>query len=178
MKPADEFWIEVDSEFEEPVEAPVWRRGLIMSIAALAVVALAGSQLWNLVDRGAPPIADNGLEICGFDYCVVQDAIRAEGLGAEMTRLASIYVSLDDARALATALTEEMGEDPVTVEMVDRLDGRTAGQYSSSARTIWLERPARAWIVLHEAAHIREGGHGDRFVAVLAELIRNHPEIP
>ncbi len=177
VDPHQDAWAESEPEDFEPVEVPVWRRRAIVVAASLAVLSLAGSQLWNLVDRGSPPVADSGLEICGFDYCDVQAAIRAEGLGAEMTRLASVYVSHDDARELAAALVEAMGEDPVRVEIVDRLDGRTAGQYSPGSRTILLERPVRAWIVFHEAAHVAEGGHGEDFVEALADLVRDNREL-
>ena len=131
----------------------------------------AAVPLWNVIDRGTPPVADSGLEICGWDYCVVQDRIREIGLGEEMSGLANTFLTDAEAEAYARDLVEWLGEDPVRVRIVDRLDGRIAGQYSSADRTIRLERPVRAWIVVHEAAHTVAGGHGDTFVETLRRLV-------
>lgn len=166
-------WDELDVTPDEPVQAPAWRRRVIVAVAAIAAAALLGTQAWNLIARGAPPVAENGLEICGFDYCTVQEAIRAGGLGREMARLASSYVGEAEARALAAQLTDELGVGSVEVVIVGRLDGLTAGQYSPGTRTISLEAPVRAWIVYHEVAHTVAGGHGDDFVGVLEQLVRS-----
>ncbi len=166
-----EDWFEADLEDEEIPPPPAWRRWLIGGVAALVVLAMAGTQLWNVIDRGAPPIADNGLEVCGFDYCDVQDAVRAAGLGLEMARLAQTYIDEQTARNLTDRLVAQLGQHPVEVQIVDRLDGLTAGQYSPSTRTIRLERPIRAWIVVHEAAHTASSGHGDDFIDALQRLL-------
>jgi len=149
-----------------------WRRYALAMIAAVVALAMASVQIWNLVDRGSPPVADSGLEICGFDYCVVQEAIRAEGLGLEMSTLATTFLDEAEARTLADELVSRLGQPPVGIEVVDRLEGRTAGQYSPGSRTILLERPIRAWIVIHEAAHTVAGGHDAFFVETLAGLVR------
>ena len=166
--PDDWFDPEADDDIPPP---PAWRRWLIIGVAAVVVLAMGGTQLWNLVDRGSPPIADNGLEVCGFDYCDVQDAVRAAGLDLEMARLAQTYIDEQTARDLTDRLVARLGQAPVEVQIVDRLDGRTAGQYSPSTRTIRLERPIRAWIVVHEAAHTASSGHGDDFIEALERLL-------
>ena len=117
-----------------------------------------------------PDLADNGLEVCGFDYCVVQEGVRDAGLDLSMARLANIYLDDAEAERLADLLVAHLGEAPVGFEVVDRLDRRIEGLYDPNARTIYIERPARAWIVVHEVAHVAEGGHGDAFQAVLIEL--------
>ncbi len=159
-------------EGEEEIAGPRWRRYALALVAAIVALSMASVQLWNLVDRGAPPVADSGLEICGFDYCVVQDAIRAEGLGLEMSRLATTFLDEAAAKALADELVSWLGQQPVGIEVVDRLEGRTAGQYSPGTRTILLERPIRKWIVIHEVAHTVAGGHDALFVETLARLVR------
>lgn len=159
-------------ESEPAPETPRWRRWAIAAIAAVVALSMAAVQFWNLIDRGAPPIADSGLEICDYDYCEVQDAIRDAGLGIEMARLAAVFLDDDEARRLIADLIDELGVDPVEVEVVERLEGRTAGQYSPSTRTILLERPVRAWIVVHEVAHTVAGGHGNDFVIAVDRLVR------
>ena len=37
---------------------------------------------------------------------------------------------------------------------------------------IEIERPASAWIVMHEVAHVVSNGHDDEFVATLAAIAR------
>jgi hypothetical protein len=56
--------------------------------------------------------------------------------------------------------------------VVDSLEGRLGGVYDPATRSIEIERPARAWTVLHEVAHVMEGGHGQDFQEVLIELTR------
>ena len=169
--PEDWFDVDADADADEIPPSPPWRRYVLMGVAAVVALAMAGTQLWNLVDRGAPPIADNGLEVCGFDYCDVQDAVRAAGLDLEMARLAQTYIDEETALELIDRLVARLGQPPVDVQIVDRLDGRTAGQYSPGSRTITLERPLRAWIVVHEVAHTAALGHGDDFIEVLERLL-------
>jgi hypothetical protein len=171
-----EDFVEIDSsEADEdwPLDhgSPRWRRPLIVSVAVLTVVALALVPLYNLIDRGRPEIADNGLEVCGFDYCVVQDVVIAAGLDLAMSRLSTTYMSDDQAESLAANLLTHLGQGGVEFEMVDRLGGDIAGQYSPGERLIQVERPATAWIVIHEVAHVGTEAHGEAFRERLLELI-------
>jgi len=61
---------------------------------------------------------------------------------------------------------------PVAFVVVDRLEARRKGKYDPSTRTIFVERPTQAWIVLHEVAHTVSSGHGEDFQEVVIELIR------
>lgn len=163
----DPAWDETEEEIERPV--PSWRRPLLMIVAALTAIALIVVPVYNLlVDR----TADNGLEACGFDYCVVEEAVRDAGLELEMSSLYNTILSDDEAVALARELTDHLGVDPVGVAVVDDLDGRVGGVYDPETRSIAIERPARAWTVVHEVAHAVETGHGDDFQQVLIELTR------
>lgn len=162
-----------DSEPDPPSPPPRWRRRVITAIGVLVAAAMLAGPVWNTFDRANPPLSDSGLELCGFDYCVVQDAVREAGLGVTMSRLANSYVDEADARGLATDLLGYLGEEAVSVEVVDDLDGRIAGQYRGTERLILLERPVRAWIVLHEVAHVVAAGHGEVFQEVIIDLARH-----
>lgn len=170
----DDSWFEDgfgDEDEDLEPEVPFRRRTIAVVIATVVALAMAAVPLWNVIDRGSPPVADNGLEICGWDYCRVQDRVREAGLDREMSALANTFLADGEAEAYAHELVEWLGEDPVRVRVVDRLEGRIAGQYESGSRTIWLERPVRAWIVLHEAAHTVAPGHSEEFVGALRRLI-------
>ena len=171
----DDEWTDrgVEDVDDEAFETPFRRRRIAIVVAALVALAMAAVPLWNVIDRGAPPVADSGLEICGWDYCRVQDRIRGIGLGEEMSALAHTFLTDGEAEAYAHDLVEWLGQDPVRVRIVDRLDGRIAGQFSSSTRTIRLERPVRAWIVVHEVAHTVAGGHAESFVEALRSLVES-----
>ena len=169
--PVEQFFVEdwdLD-EYEEP-KAPLWRGPLLIGVALLAVAAMATGPIYNLVNAEVFPVADNGLEVCGFDYCVVQDGVREAGLDLVMSRFANIHLDDESALALADVLIDRLGAEPVTVTIVDRLDGHVEGQYDPASRTILIERPARAWTVLHEVAHIDNAGHGDDFQQRLIDL--------
>jgi hypothetical protein len=166
----DFFDPELPDEPEEPPVQPRWRRTVIAGIGAVVAAAMLAVPIWNVIDGLNPPVSDSGLEICGFDYCVVQDAVRAAGHDLTMSRLTNTLLDRDQAQELADLLIAELGVSPVTVEVVDRLDGRIAGQYDPSTRGILLERPARAWIVLHEVAHTVASGHGSEFQATVIAL--------
>lgn len=163
-------WDVEDQPTAEEIARAAWRRRVILVVATITVLAMGLLPLYNLLDRGRP-VADNGLEVCGFDYCVVQDQVNAAGLGVEMSRLSNIYLSDGDAYALAEALVRRLGEEPVDFVVVDRLDWRIKGQYEPDTRTIRVERPVTAWIVLHEVAHVPSHGHGAAFTQTLIELI-------
>jgi hypothetical protein len=152
-------------------EPSPWRRRVIMVVALLAALSLAAGPLYNLVDRGQPPTADNGLEVCGFDYCVVQDSMRAAGLEAESGELVNIILTDAEAAALGAELTDYLGIPPVDLAVVERLSGRLGGVYDPTHRTIVIERPATAWVVSHEVAHAVAAGHGGEFTAALVDLV-------
>ncbi len=160
--------------YGDPVvpEESVNRRWVIWAVAAVTAAVLAILPLYNLFNRATPQIADNGLEVCGFDYCVVQQAMRDLGVDGEMIVLANTYLSDDDAFSLVTRLVAELGQEPVGLALVDRISGDIAGQYDPSTRTITIEKPATAWIVAHEVAHVVSGGHDTEFQETLASLTR------
>ena len=166
----DEFDLEAFEEIEEdlePIAAP-WRRPLLMGVAALTAAAMLLIPMYNVL-RGQQ-VADNGLEVCGFDYCIVQDAMIAAGLNEEMSRLANTFLDDDEADLFASALLERIGERDVAFQIVDRLDGEIKGQFDPDTRTIIVERPVRAWIVVHEVAHAEGAGHGQDFRDALIDL--------
>lgn len=165
----DDFELEMH-ELEDEVEpvAPPWRRPLLIGVAAVTAAAMLLIPMYNVL-RGRQ-IADNGLEVCGFDYCVVQDGVIAAGLNEEMARLANTFLDDEATNTLAAALLDRLGEGNTSVRIVDRLEGEIKGQFDPGSRTIVLERPVRAWIVVHEVAHTRASGHGEDFQDVLIEL--------
>lgn len=158
-----------DAGEEAETSAPSWRRPLMIAVASITAIALIMVPAYNLlVDR----TADNGLEVCGFDYCIVEEAVRTAGLELEMSSLYNTILSDEGALGLARELTDNLGVDPVGVMIVDDLDGRIGGVYDPATRSIEIERPARAWTVLHEVAHVLESGHDEDFQQVLIELAR------
>ncbi len=161
-----EEWFD-DESAQEPL-APGWRRPLLIGVAVVTVIALALIPVYNFF--GARPVADNGLEVCGFDYCVVQEAVTAAGLDQKMSLLANTFLDEAAARSFALELTDYLDVDPVGLAVVERLEGRVGGFYDPAARSIQIESPARAWTVLHEVAHAVESGHGEAFRAVVIDL--------
>lgn len=151
-------------------EHPRWRKGLIAGIGALVAAAMLAVPVWQVVDGLTPELSDSGLELCGFDYCVVQDAVRDAGLDLTMSRLTNTLLDREGAQELADRLVGHLGVEPVTVGIVDRIERRIAGQYDPATREILLERPARAWIVLHEVAHTVAAGHGAEFQRTIIDL--------
>ena len=174
-----EEWVD-DLEDEEYLEdddpAPAWRRPLIVGVSVVTAVALALIPLYNVLF--ARTIAENGLEVCGFDYCVVQEAVRAAGLDLTMSAMANTFLDEEEARALAGEMTEFLGIEPVGLRVVADLDGRIGGVYDPTTRSISIESPARAWTVLHEVAHAVETGHGDAFEEVVIRLAAWMGETP
>ena len=166
----DDFFEDWDLEDEdsEPLSPPPWRKPLLIAVAALTAVAMALVPLYNVVF--APTIADNGLEVCGFDYCVVQDAVREAGVDLVMGSLSTSFLDEQEAQDLADRLTEHLDIDPIRLHVVQDLDGRLGGFYDSERRAISIERPARAWTVLHEVAHAVETGHEEPFQEVVVDL--------
>lgn len=169
--PLDE-WDEADDL--EPL-APSWRRPLLIGVASVTAIALALVPLYNVF--WGRSVADNGLEICGFDYCVVQESVTDAGLDLKMSRLSNTFLDEEEARAFALELTEYLGIEPVGLVVVDELAGRLGGVYEPATRSIQIESTAHAWTVLHEVAHAVETGHGDGFQRVVIDLTR-FAEIP
>ncbi len=170
--PEDEFveeeWDLTEEDFE-PLERPWWVRPTLILVAAITALSLAAVPLYNVFAQPRP-VAANGLEVCGFDYCIVEEAVRDAGLGSEMSRLSNTLLTDEDAKRLADSLTDYLGVDRVGLTVVDRLEGDLEGQYDPAARLITIERPARAWIVAHEVAHVVAGGHDEDFQRVLIDL--------
>lgn len=165
----EEGW-DLEDEDLEPIEPPPWRKPLLIAVAALTAVAMAIVPLYNVFF--ARTVADNGLEVCGFDYCVVVEAVRDAGLNLTMSRLANTFLDDSETLELVEAATDYLGVAPVALEVVDDLEGRLGGVYDPANRVIRIERPSRAWIVLHEVAHVDAGGHDGDFQRVLIELAR------
>ncbi len=159
-----------EDEDDEELIPPPWRRPLIIGVASITVVAMALVPLYNLINGGQRAVAENGLEVCGFDYCIVQEEVRASDLDLAMSRFSNTYLDDEGATRLADLLVDHLNVQAVSVLVVDRLDGRIEGQYDPSTRTIFIERPARAWTVLHEVSHAVSTGHGEDFLAVVVNL--------
>ena len=158
--------------FDEPFE-PVKRRSIPRSrqlLGVLVAVAMMMIPLWNVIDSRSPQIADNGLEVCSFDYCEVQDAVADAGFNVTMAGLARIIVPDHETQALADTLLEVVDGPAVRVEVVDSISTGVGGRYVRSERLIQIERPATVWVVAHEVAHTVSTGHDDNFVTVLLEL--------
>jgi hypothetical protein len=160
-----------DDEVEADLEVlgpPAWRRPAILAISAVTALALALVPLYNLF--GPSAVAENGLEICSYDYCVVEEAVAEAGLAPVMSRLSNTF--LDDAETLRLAedVAAFLDVSSVGITVVDRLGGRLGGVYDPATRSILIERPARAWTVIHEMAHVVASGHGDEFLDVLIEI--------
>lgn len=174
--PEDDFFFGDEDLFgeedfpEDEMEAapPPWRRPVLIAVAALTAAAMIIVPLYNVFF--AASVADNGLEVCGFDYCVVQDGVREAGLDLTMSRLSNTFLDQTEARALANELTDYLGIQRVGLVVVDELDGRLGGVFDRSERLVSIERPARAWTVLHEVAHAVETGHGREFQVVVIDL--------
>ena len=164
--PPDDFWDE--EEGSDLDRSPVWRRPFLIGVAALTALALAVVPVYNSFI--ASDLADNGLEVCGFDYCVDEEAVRDAGLGSEMSRLFNTILIDEEAAALAGDLVDFLDLEPVELVIVDDIDGQIGGVYDPESRSITIERPARAWTVLHEVAHARETGHDIAFQDVVIDL--------
>jgi len=159
---------DLDEDDLEPIPEPAWRRPLLIVVAAITALALAAVPIYNVLFTDTT--AENGLDVCGFDYCVVQEGVRAAGLDLVMSRLANTFLTEEEARALADELTGHIGVEPVGLVVVQEIDGRIGGVYDPRTRRVTIESPARAWTVLHEVAHVVAGGHGDDFIAVVVDL--------
>ncbi len=165
-------WDSDEEEFEA-APPPRWRRPAVVTLAIFVALSLAILPLQSLFDGTTPAVSESGLEICGYDYCIVREAVVEAGLDLEMSRLANTL--LDDAAALALAneLAGYLGVDAIELSVVDDLGGRLGGVYNPSTRSILVERPANAWVVAHEVAHAVAPGHGEEFQRILVDLARH-----
>lgn len=159
---------DADEDYEDIEVAGPWRRPLIVGVTVVTLIALALIPIYNVVT--ARSVADNGLEVCGFDYCIVQEAVQAAGLDLTMSALANTYLDEEEARAFADELVGHLGIEPVGLVVVPDLEGRLGGVYEPETRSISIESPARAWTVLHEVAHAVQSGHGEAFQTIVIEL--------
>ena len=169
----DEFFLdgwESEDEEGEELAPPSRRRPLIIGVAIVTAAAMALVPLYNLINGGQRAVADNGLEVCGYDYCIVQQEVRNSGLDLAMSRFSNVYLDDEGATRLADLLVDYLNVPAVSVVVVDQMDGRIEGQYEPATRTILIERPARAWTVLHEVAHAVSAGHGDDFLEAVVDL--------
>jgi hypothetical protein len=141
-----------------------WRLIGIVAVLSMLVLPLLG--LLN----ARPQFADNGLEVCRFDYCEVERQALDEGIGGTMAAMSSIIVPDSEVQAVVDELTLVVGGPSVTAVVVDRLPGDLAGRYDPSERLIEIDRPANLWVIAHEVAHTVASGHGDDFMAALIEL--------
>ncbi len=165
-----DLWDEEEPEDDLP-GSPGWRRGAMVVVAVITALSLAAVPLYNVFGR-TPPVSDSGLEICRFDYCMIQERLIDAGLVVVMSRLSTTFLNETEAVALADDIAGFLGVDPVSLIVVDRLEGRLGGVYQPDTRTILIQRPARAWIVAHEMAHVVSAGHGEEFVETLIEISR------
>ena len=162
-------WEEENGEPSSEPIAPGWRKPMFIAVSVVIIVALVLVPVYNTLT--APTVADNGLEVCGFDYCIVEEAVREAGLELEMSRLYNTILDDEEAVGLALILTDLLDVDSVGLTVVDSLNGRVGGVYDPVTRSVEIERPVRAWTVLHEVAHVLESGHGEDFQEVLIEII-------
>ncbi len=177
-EPEDVDW-EVDDWQEddrEPIpEEPIASRDLPMSWRVLGIVAalsMLAIPLFNMIDARTPQLADNGLEVCRFDYCVVERHVVDVGLGRTMAVMSSIIVPDDEVQSYVDAMIDVVGGPSVTAEVVDELPGDLGGRYTPAARLIQIDRPATVWVIAHEVAHTVSPGHDDEFRETLVELGR------
>ena len=93
------------------------------------------------------PTGGDYLEVCDWDYCVVQDLIGEGGIDPFLYE-----ISLAEARAIAGEVTKawDVPSVPVTSEPIP---GELAGYYDPQVVAITLDEPIIAWALLHELAH-------------------------
>lgn len=165
---------EVSGDGWELIPEEIPRRKLPTSLRIIGVVAalsLLVIPVLNLINAG-PRFADNGLEICRFDYCVVERHVFDEGLGPTMAVMSSIIIPDDEVLTVVDDMIEFVDGPAVTVEVVEELPGDLGGRYIPAERLIQLDRPVPLWVIAHEVAHTVASGHEDDFVATLVELAR------
>ncbi len=160
----------------EPIgEDPISSRSLPTSwrvVGILAALSMLAIPLFNLIDARSPQVADNGLEVCRFDYCVVERYVVDAGLGRTMAEMSSIIVPDADVQSFVDAMIDVVGGPSVTAQVVDDLPGDLGGRYVPAERLIQIDRPATVWIIAHEVAHTVSQGHDEEFQETLVELGR------
>lgn len=162
---------EEDDDVDEPARRRLgWGWRIAGIVTALAMLVLP---LWNVVRGATPQVADNGLEVCSFDYCVVEEQVRAAGFGDVMIRQSGVIVPDAEVQSYVDAFSDVVDGPPVTAEVVDDLPGELGGRYITSDRVIQIDRPATVWIIAHEVAHSVGSGHDDDFMDALLELARH-----
>lgn len=160
-----------DEDDDWPPAGDSRRRRWIRRIAWVAAVAVATIPFWNVIGGSTARYADNGLEVCTFDYCVVEEAVDEAGHRITMARLSEERLDDRQAQDFADRLREVVDGPPVTVEVVDNLPGDIGGRYLGEERVIEVRRPATRWIVIHEVAHSVGAGHGSDFEDALITLV-------
>ena len=165
-------WSEREDDLypDEERATPPWRRRVVVAVAVLAIAAMALVPLYNTILATRPPTAGNGLEVCGFDYCIVHDHLTAAGFDTTMSRLSTTYLGDDEAQQFADQLVAHLGLGTVPVRVVDDIAGRSDGFFDPSTRSIVVLRPVRAWTLVHEVAHVGATGHGEDFLETLTSL--------
>ena len=136
-------------------------------VTALSMLTLP---VWNFIQGSSPQIADNGLEVCSFDYCVIEEQVRNAGLGDVMIRQSGVIVPDREVQSYVDAFSDVIDGPAITAEVVDDLPGELGGRYTPSDRLIQIDRPATVWIIAHEVAHSVGSGHEQDFVDALLEL--------
>lgn len=168
--PFEDSVLDDDQEIYEP-ERPTWRRSVVVAIALLVAVSLILVPVYNVLVSD-DNVADNELEVCGFDYCVVNDAVRAVGLDLVQARLANSILDDTGAEQLKDRLVAQLGIEQIELRIVDDLKGRLGGFYDAESRVIVVARPVNSWVILHEVAHAEARGHGAGFQSVVIDLAR------
>lgn len=159
---ADEDW---------PPPGDTARNRWIRRIAWIVAVAVAAVPIWNIVGGSTPRFADNGLEVCTFDYCAVEEVVDDAGYRLTMARLSEERLDDEQAQDFADRLAGVVSAPPVVVEVFDDLPGDIGGRYLPEERVIQVRRPATRWIVIHEVAHTVGSGHGSDFEGALLTMI-------
>lgn len=144
-----------------------WKVRVVALAAALSMLAIP---LYNVIDGASPQIADNGLEVCRIDYCLIEQRVRDAGLGNVMVGMAASVVPDSDVQSFVDAMVRVVGGPDLAAFVVDELPGDLGGRYSPATRTIEIDRPATVWLIAHEVAHSVSTGHGEEFQETLIEL--------
>lgn len=168
-------WDDQDWEVEPIHEGSTSSRTLPTSwrvIGIVAALSMLAIPLFNLIDARTPQIADNGLEVCRFDYCLVERFVVDAGLGRTMAEMSSVIVPDADVQSYVDAMLDVVGGPSVTAQVVDELPGDLGGRYSPTERLIQIDRPATVWVIAHEVAHTVSPGHDEDFQETLVELGR------